>query len=131
MVIDLVEFCVWNNFASLTLSFLCMCFMFFSESSKFCFGVGFFPPFTKFSPALEPQAVRSEQALHHPGCGGPAWVRGGGTLGCCPPSQALASKFCRWFSAGAVPVLWDWVFREQRAGHERCLLCRPRAPFLL
>lgn len=97
MVIDLVKFCVWNNSASLTLSFLCVCFTFFSESSKFWFGVGFFPPFTKFSPALEPQAVRLEQALHHPGCSGPTWVRGGGTLGCCPPSQALASEFCRWF----------------------------------
>lgn len=109
----------------------CARFTFFSESSKFCFGVGSFASFRQVFPCPGARAVCSEQALHHPGCDGPARVRSGGTLGCCPPCQVLASEFCHWFSAGAASVPWDWVFREQRAGHERCLLCRPRAPFLL
>lgn len=65
------------------------------------------------------------------GHSGPVQVQSRGTWGCCPPSQAPSLEFCHWSSAGAGSVLRDRVFREQRAGYERFLLCGSCAPFLL
>ena len=120
VVIELLGFCVWNDPASSTLSFLRVCFTFFSKSSKFGFW-GFFSSFHQVFLCLWTLGNQSRRCIARVAAVSPRSGAEGPWAAAPLPGSCI--RALRLAPAGAVPAPWD----RARKGSALQTLCPPPA----